>query len=122
MGTLMVKCDQCARVWRAPLQADAIRCAACGATSMVNLGVNAVSEGGAPDLRSINQGMGHALDPARVRRDISTKFDDALLGASRDEFYAGWAAYDAVLESMPPKQRELQRKAEILALEVMGAL
>lgn len=56
-----------------------------------------------------------------ARQDARARFDEGI-GASRDEFYAGWAAYDAALQTFSSAQQDLQRKAEILDLERQLAL
>ena len=56
----------------------------------------------------------HGVTPlARdARREFSTPH-----GTARDEFYAGWLAYDAAVEAMPLSKRVDQQMAEIIELE-----
>lgn len=62
------------------------------------------------------------LQPDQVARDASAAFGRESENATRAEFYASWSAYDAALQGMPPRQQDLQRRAEVLELERMAAL
>jgi hypothetical protein len=82
-----------------------------------------VQDGFAQEMRdwALQNGV-RPLDPEQVRRDARAAFGREAEDATREDFYASWSAYDAALEAMPPRQQQLQRRAEVLELERMLAL
>ena len=138
-------CQSCKREW--DIEPDEVRCACGQQLFRVMIGPDGRLTGPPSMPEHIREQMQHAweqnrhlftepearqawnasarpsdpfvLEPDRVAQDAAAAFGREAERARRDEFYASWDSYDAALAGMSLLQQDVQRKAEILALEQM---